>query len=132
MKITLTELRQLVKSIIKEQMVNDAPAEDILAGAGVTNNNYGGASFKNRTVTFYSDKANTVQLFTVRISEVYPPHAGNSYAATEIQTNKGLNYPIMFHCKEGVATYRGPETQNKVVNIYSNEFLSEVKKLCKR
>jgi hypothetical protein len=129
MKITLTELRQLVKSIIKEQLTNQ-PAGN--AVDNLRNSNYGGASFKGRTVQFYSDQANTVSLFTVKIDEVYPPHQGNNYAAVEIQTNKGLNYPIMFDCKKGVATYRGPETQNKVVNIYSNKFLSEVKALCKR
>ncbi len=129
MKITLTELRQLVKSIIKEQLTS-APAGN--AVNNLSNSNYGGAAFKGRTITFYSDQANTVSLFTVKINEVYPPHQGNSYTTVQILTNKGESYPIMFDCKKGIATYRGPETQNKVMNVYSNKFLSEVKALCKR
>ena len=127
MKITLSELRQIVKSIINEQLTSQ-PANNPMDN--ISNPNYEGGNFKGRTVQFYSDKANTALLFTAKITEVYPAHQGNNWTAVEIQTNKGKDYPILFRCDLNAFTYRGPETQNKPTYIYSNKFMSEVKPLC--
>ncbi len=129
MKITLTELRQIVKSIVKEQLTQNKTLSWNHSKDGLPESPEGKA-FKGRTVQFYSDKANTIRLFAVQLYEVYAAHQGNNWSVVEIQTNKGMDYPIMFRCDQNAFTYRGPETQNKVTYIYNNKLMSELKPLC--
>ena len=129
MKITLTELRQIVKSIVKEQLANNDTSDAVTSATSTV------SPFVGRTIQFYSDAANTQKFLTVKITD-FTAHGSRTWGSTSgavINTNEGKDFPIMFECKDTFVTYRSPKTNNKPMNLYNNKFIQELKNsVCKK